>query len=461
MIYFSIRRRLLVGILLSMIVILAGMGIAAHRVTDHESEEIFSARLATSARVLEALVAKQLEHATISNPIIIQLPKELEHSHEEDEEITGHPYESKISFQVWHENGQLLAKSATAPDKPLGPFTEGFSKSQLNQDLWQVFKLKSGDVWVMVAENDAVRDEMAGDLGMAILTPLIIGAFILLIVVNLIVFQNLKPLQILASAISKRDPQSITPIQLNKFPIELKPVVDELNHLLDRVNAAFKREQKFIDAAAHEIRTPIAALKIHIENAVKAHNEQDRNVSLQEALNGLRRTTRLTEQLLTFSRLTGAVDQEQKQVLSLDGICREIIKNTEPLILQRGQTIQMHIKKDVLILGEQHKLERVIQNLIDNASQYGLPNGVIDVSLEENQGQIELCVSNDGASIPATEKEKIFSPYYRVLGSQSFGSGLGLAIVKEIVTQHGGSIQAEDKTPGQGTRMVLRLKGLS
>ena len=85
MIYFSIRRRLLVGILLSMIVILAGMGIAAHRVTDHESEEIFSARLATSARVLEALVAKQLEHATISNPIIIQLPKELEHSHEEDE----------------------------------------------------------------------------------------------------------------------------------------------------------------------------------------------------------------------------------------------------------------------------------------------------------------------------------------------------------------------------------------
>jgi two-component system sensor histidine kinase QseC len=461
MVYFSIRRRLLVGILLSMLVILMGMGIAAHRVTDHESEEIFSARLATSARVLEAFVAKQLEHATITNPIIIQLPKELEHSHDGDEDIMGHPYESKISFQVWHENGQLLAKSATAPDKPLGPFTEGFSKSQLNHDLWQVFKLKSGNVWVMVAEDDAVRDEMAGDLGMAILTPLIIGALILLIVVNLIVFQNLKPLQILASAIAKRDPQAITPIQLNKSPIELKPVIDELNHLLNRVNAAFKREQKFIDAAAHEIRTPIAALKIHIENAVNAQNENDRNISLQEALNGLRRTTRLTEQLLTFSRVTGDVDQEEKQVLSFDGICKEIAKNTEPLIQKRGQSLHMNIKNDVLIVGEQHKLERVIQNLIDNASQYGLPNGMIEVHLEENQGQIELCVANDGPAIPAIEKEKIFAPYYRVLGSQSFGSGLGLAIVKEIVTQHGGTIHAEDKTPGQGTKMVVRFKSLT
>ena len=461
MIYFSIRKRLLVGILLSMIVILVGMGITAHRVTDHESEEIFSARLATSARVLEVLVARQLEHATINNPIIIELPKELEHHNHDSEEVTGHPYESKIAFQVWHENGRLLAKSATAPNKPLGPFTEGFSKNQLQDDLWQVFKLRSGDVWVMVAEDDAVRDEMAGDLGMAIFTPLIIGSIILLIVVNLIVFQNLKPLQILASAISKRDPQAITPIQFNKFPIELKPVVDELNHLLNRVNAAFKREQRFIDAAAHEIRTPIAALKIHIENAVNAQNEHDRNISLQEALNGLRRTTRLTEQLLTFSRVTGAVDQEKKQVLSFDGICKEIIKNTEPLILQRGQSIQMHIKNDVLIFGEQHKLERVIQNLIDNASQYGLPHGVIKISLEENQGQIELCVSNAGLAIPAIEKEKIFAPYYRVLGSQSFGSGLGLAIVKEIVAQHGGTIHAEDQSPGQGTKMIVRFKGIS
>ena len=458
MIYFSIRKRLLLGIFLSMIMILGGMGLAAHFVTEHESEEIFSARLATSARVLEVLAAKQLEHATINNPIIIELPDELEHQHSSTEEISGHPYESKISFQIWHSNGKLLAKSATAPDKPLSPLSEGFSKNLIGDDLWQVFNLKSGDVWVMVAEMDAVRGEMAGDLGVAIMTPLIIGSLILLIVINLIAYRSLQPLQFLANVIAARDPQSIKPIKLSKTPLELKPVIDELNHLLDRVQKAFKREQQFIDAAAHEIRTPIAALQLHIENAVKAKSDADRDQSLQEALNGLRRTTRLTEQLLTMSRVSGATDKEQLQTLSLDGICKEVVKNTKPLITQRGQTIELHVAEDCLIHGEQHKIERVIQNLIDNASQYGAAQGLIAVSLDKAADTVRLNVSNDGDTIPQSEKIKVFDPYYRILGSKSFGSGLGLAIVKEIVQQHKGSIRIEDKSAGNGVQVIIEFK---
>jgi two-component system sensor histidine kinase QseC len=458
MIYFSIRKRLLLGIFLSMIMILGGMGLAAHFVTEHESEEIFSARLATSARVLEVLAAKQLEHATITNPIIIELPKELEHQHSSTEEISGHPYESKISFQIWHSNGKLLAKSATAPDKPLGPMTEGFGKNLIGDDLWQVFKLKSGDTWVMVAEMDSVRGEMAGDLGVAIMTPLIIGSLILLIVINLIAYRSFQPLQALANVIAAREPQSIKPIKLSKTPTELKPVIDELNHLLDRVQKAFKREQQFIDAAAHEIRTPIAALQLHIENAVNAKNDADRDQSLAEALSGLRRTTRLTEQLLTLSRVSGATDQEKQQVLSLDGICKEVIKNTQPLISQRGQTIELHVNDDCLIQGEQHKIERVIQNLIDNASQYGSAHGLISVSLAKVANTIRLVVSNDGDIIPDSEKIKVFDPYYRILGSKSFGSGLGLAIVKEIIQQHKGSIRIEDKSAGNGVQMIIEFK---
>jgi two-component system, OmpR family, sensor histidine kinase QseC len=458
MTYFSIRKRLLLGIFLSMIMILGGMGLVAHLVTEHESEEIFSARLATSARVLEVLTARQLEHATITNPIIIELPDELEHQHSSTEEINGHPYESKISFQIWHNNGKLLAKSATAPDKPLGPMTEGFGKNLIGDDVWQVFQLKSGDVWVMVAEMDAVREEMSGDLGVAIMTPLIIGSLLLLIVINLIAYRSLRPLQALANVIASREPQSIKPITLSKTPSELKPVIDELNHLLDRVQKAFKREQQFIDAAAHEIRTPIAALQLHIENAVNAKNDVDRDQSLAEALSGLRRTTRLTEQLLTLSRVSGATDQEKQQILSLDGICKEVVKNTKPLISQRGQTIELNVSDDCLIQGEQHKIERVIQNLIDNASQYGSVHGLISVSLAKVSGTIRLVVSNDGDIIPESEKTKVFDPYYRILGSKSFGSGLGLAIVKEIILQHKGSIRIEDKSVGNGVQVILEFK---
>jgi two-component system sensor histidine kinase QseC len=336
--------------------------------------------------------------------------------------------------------------------------TEGFGKNLIGNDLWQVFKLKSGDVWVMVAEMDSVRGEMAGDLGVAIMTPLIIGSLILLIVINVIAYRSFQPLQALANVIAAREPQSIKPITLSKTPSELKPVIDELNHLLDRVQKAFKREQQFIDAAAHEIRTPIAALKLHIENAINAKNDADREQSLAEALSGLRRTTRLTEQLLTLSRVSSATDQEQQHVLSLDGICREVVKNTKPLIIQHGQTIEIHVNDDCLIHGEQHKLERVIQNLIDNASQYGSAHGLISVSLEKVADTICLAVGNDGDIIPESEKIKIFDPYYRILGSKSFGSGLGLAIVKEIVQQHKGSIRIEDKTAGNGVKVILEFK---
>ena len=326
--------------------------------------------------------------------------------------------------------------------------------------MWHVFTLSSGQVLVLAAEKNAVREEMANDLGVAILTPLVAGALLLLIVVNTIAFTNLRPLQALADLLSKREPQSIEPIELKQTPNELKPVIHELNHLLQRVRDTFTREQRFIDAAAHEIRTPIAALQIHIQNAVNANNDQERNKSLEEALKGLRRTTRLAEQLLTFSRMSGSVDKEKVTLLSLDAICEEVIHAQSPLIEQRGQTITFHSNGDYVIHGEQSKIERLLQNLIDNASQYGTQNGVIDVALSESNQYIELSVSNDGATIPDAEKEKIFNAYYRVLGNQATGSGLGLAIVKEIVNQHQASITVENKSFENGTKVTVRFKSI-
>lgn len=457
---YSIRQRLVLGIFISMLFILGGMGVWSHLVAEHESDEIFSARLATSARVLESLVARQLEKATITNPIIINLPKELE-DHDGAQEVSGHPYESRIAFQVWHTNGTLLAKSASAPNEPLGPFEPGFTKHQLNDELWHVFTLNSGNVLVLAAEKNDVREEMADDLGVAILTPLLAGAILLLIIVNVIAYTNLKPLQSLADLLSKREPRSVDPIQLQETPSELKPVIQELNHLLQRVRDTVKREQRFIDAAAHEIRTPIAALQIHIQNAVKAHNDVERDKSLEEALKGLRRTTRLAEQLLTFSRISGAVDHEVQTLLALDAICDEVITAQMPIIEQQGQSIILEASGDFVILAEQTKIERVIQNLIDNASKYGTPNGLITVSLKENNGLIDLSVSNDGTPIPEAEKEKIFNPYYRVLGEKSSGSGLGLAIVQEIANQYQASIKVTEKSANNGTKITIQFKSVT
>lgn len=456
---YSIRQRLVLSIFISMLFILGGMGIWSHLVADHESEEMFSARLATSARVLESLVARQLEKATITSPIIINLPKELE-DHDGANEVTGHPYETKIAFQVWSKSGSLLAKSVSAPNEPLGSFVAGFTKYQLNDELWHIFTIHSGDVLVLAAEKNSVREEMSDDLSVAILTPITAGALLLLVIVNLIAYKNFKPLQSLADLLSKREPRSVESIALDETPKELKPVIQELNHLLQRVRDTVQREQRFIDAAAHEIRTPIAALQIHIQNAVNANNDLERDKSLEEALKGLRRTTRLAEQLLTFSRVSGVVDDEKASLLSLDAICEEVIHAQSPILEQQGQTIKLDANGDFVILGEQTKIERVIQNLIDNASKYGAQDGVIDVSLKQSDGFIELSVSNDGTPIPESEKENIFNPYYRVLGGKSSGSGLGLAIVKEILNQYQATIRVTDKSPNNGTTITIQFKAV-
>ncbi len=447
---YSIRRRLVSWTLAALILILGAIGFAAHNVARHESEEIFSARLATSARVIEALVARQLERATITQPFVITLPPELEHAQGDDPMEYGHPYENKIAFQVWNNQGKLLARSASAPDAALSPLVAGFGKNTLKEEIWQVFVLQSGNVWVIAAEKDEVRQEMAHKLGTTILTPLVIGGLLMLLVVNFVLTFNMRSLRSLAERISDREPTSLAQIALPEAPVELSPIIDELNDLLHRVKAAFDREQRFIDAAAHEIRTPLAALQLHVQNAVRASTTQERENCLAEAMIALRRTINLAEQLLAFSRLTARADTESFERIALDEICRDVIALHEPLLEERGQSIGLDAPQTHMVMGDRYKLQRLLQNLVDNASQHGAPRGEIEVSVSAQHGKVFLQVANDGEPVPEEEIENIFTPHYRLPGKKSQGAGLGLAIVKEIAEQHKAQVNVRRKSNGQG-----------
>ncbi|HZW13393.1 MAG TPA: sensor histidine kinase [Noviherbaspirillum sp.] len=453
---YSVRRRLVTGTLACMVLILGGIGYAVNDAARHESEEIFSARLATSARVLEALVARQIEMASISQPIVISLPKELESAEDDEPEDYGHPYETKIAFQVWDDEGRLLVKSALAPATALGPLRAGFSSNTIGSEFWEVFALRSGKVWVLAAEKEEVRHELASELGTSILVPLAAGGLLMLLAVNIVLSFNTRSLRELADRISKREPQSLAKIELPDTPAELAPIVHELNDLLDRVKAAFEREKRFIDAAAHEIRTPIAALQVHIENAIRAQTAEERQNSLAEALVGLRRTTKLAEQLLAFSRITANVDDVEFRLVSLNEVCREVIAAQEPLLARRGQNIGLDAQGECHVRGEPYKLQRLVQNLVDNASRYGSPQGEIQVEIVNEADGVTLRVCNDGDPVPEEEIDKIFTPYYRIprrelSGKETTGSGLGLAIVKEIAEQHKARVSVHRKKDGQGT----------
>lgn len=458
---YSIRRRLVGGTLILMIVIFGGISIAARELAIHESKELFSARLATSARVLEALVARQLEKASVASPIIIALPNQLEEAQGDAPEEFGHHYETKIAFQVWRDGGPLLAKSASAPDIPLGTLKAGFGTNKIDDDLWQLFALRSGDVWIITAEKDEVRQEMANGIGLSILLPLVLGGLLMLIAVNVVLTINMRSLRELADRIGKREPESLALIHLDRTPDELAPIVTELNSLLTRVKATFEREQRFINAAAHEIRTPIAALQLHVENAQRATTPEEREKSLNDAMQGVRRTAKLAEQLLVLSRIAAKGAKENFQPVLLSQVSCEVIAIHEPLLTRRGQAIGLDVDGEVAVWGEPYKLQRLLQNLIENASQYGQENGEIQIGIRQAAEGMVWSIANDGAPIPDEEMKNIFMPYYRILGTDAPGSGLGLAIVKEIVEQHHAHIEMRRKPDGQGNIATVVFKCMS
>ncbi len=453
---YSSRQRLLLSLFFAMVAILGAVAFLANKISRHEAEELFSARLATSARVLDVLLAKQLETATVSQPFVINIPDELGKSTDNQYALSGHPYENKLAFQVWSNDQRLLARSETAPNAMLGPLIAGFHDQTIADLDWHVFVMRSGDVWLMTAELDEIREELAQEIGASVITPLLIGGSLLLLIVNWLALQAIAPMRELATALSERKPSSLEPIQLSNPPAELQPVIEELNSLLLRLQEAFSREKRFLDAAAHELRTPMTAVQIHVQNAMYAKSEHERQESMQEALLSLKRADRLADQLLTLSRIGASNQAAVFEVMRLSTLCDEAISALQPIFDRKQQTIVRRYSPADQVNGQHENLVRLMTNLLMNASNYGASPGVITLETLSADESVSLVMENQGECIPEQEKEKIFTPYYRVLGSKAPGSGLGLAIVQEISRQHGAVVSLQDR-PGGGTRFIVQF----
>jgi two-component system sensor histidine kinase QseC len=323
-----------------------------------------------------------------------------------------------------------------------------------------VFVLRSGSSWVQVAEKEEVRDELLHDLGVAVMTPLVSGAVILLVLVNLLVLYGLAPLRQLAASIEKRDPDALGLLEIESVPEEVAPVVRALNDLLVRVQDALERERRFTDAAAHELRTPLAALRIHADNMVRATTDAERMQSMGRLRQGLERASKLAEQMLAYSRTQDSTDREQPAPIDLPALVREAVVQLEPLRQARAQTIELDMPAaddGCAILGEPTLLRRLVVNLLDNASRYAPSGSTIRVELRRQADRVALAVANSGPAIPADLKGRVFEPYYRIPGSSSDGSGLGLAIVKQIADRHGATIELGTLDDGSGTTLRINF----
>jgi two-component system sensor histidine kinase QseC len=457
----SIRTVLLVGTFAALVAVLGAAALVSFDASEEEAQELFDARLATSGRVLEALVARQVERATLAAPIVITLPQPLEGAGHDQPNPLGHYYETKIAFQVRDGAGRLLVRSASAPDTPFAPLAAGFSTQTYDTHQWRVFSLRSGEVWIQVAERDDARGELSEKLAFAAVTPLIAGIPLLLVLLSLLIRYGLAPLSSLAETIESRQPGSVAPLALARTPAEIAPVLAALNGLLERVREALERERRFTADAAHELRTPLAALKVHAQNAARAASAAEREASLRRMLDGLDRTVHLAEQMLAYSRAAAPGEPAALEPVPLGRLVAEALDTLQPRVRERGLRIEeIRTPPDaaITVRGDRRKLGSLVTNLLDNAVRHAPTGSVVEVALRDDAGGASLAVTDQGPGIPAELRERVFESYYRIPGSAGPGSGLGLAIVKEIALAHGAQVAIEDGAGGRGTRVVVRFR---
>lgn len=458
----SIRTLLLAG---TTLIMLAVMGVSAYlsfAAGEKEAEELFDARLATSARVIESLIARSVETATIEAPLVMWLPAPLadDGRHRDSATALGHYYETHIAYQVWRagEEGapRLLARSSSAPQEPFSTLEPGFSLRLIDGRLWRVFVLASGSLWIIAGERDDARSELTAELGWAVTAPMLAGLLLVLAASAALIRYGLSPLSELAQRIRARAPQAFGPIALSRVPAEIAPVLAALNGLLERVRQTLDRERRFVDTAAHELRTPLAALRLHAQNLERARGDAQRAASLSRLLEGVERSAHLAEQMLAFSR-AGRPATDASPV-PLREVVADALRQREAAARTSSHRLDAALCDDpCMLVADASALSSMAGNLIDNAMRYSPQGSPVEIVLERDGDDAVLTVADLGDGIPDALRERVFEPYYRVPGSTGSGSGLGLSIVREVVDRVGGRVSIGPGPGGAGTTAEVRI----
>ncbi|MAD27410.1 MAG: two-component sensor histidine kinase [Pseudomonadales bacterium] len=439
----SIRKRILVRVLGLLLVSTLIMGWASHHDSTHEVEELFDAQLGQSARVLIGLLGAS--QGQIPTEQLAQALLETSGEHPK----LGHRYESKLAFQVRNAEGRVIARSFNVPPLTAADWKPGFADLQQAQHQWRSYVLESPDsgLAVWVGERSDVRGELVDKIVRGTLVPDLLGIPLLVLLVWFAIGSGLKPLDELARLIRLREPNSLQPIVLSDLPQELEPVQAALNRMLEQLHQLLAREQRFIADAAHELRTPLAVLKIHAENAMQANEPAERDQALQHLRRGVERATRLISQMLTLARL--ADDQQRQRVpVALLQSCRDAVAELLPLALRRDQELELVSDGS---LPEQVEMEpgslgMLLQNLVGNAIQHTPDGGRILISLQQQADQLVLRVEDSGSGVAPADRERLLERFHTQGNSQ--GAGLGLSIVQRIIERHQGSLLLGDSPLG-------------
>jgi two-component system OmpR family sensor kinase len=366
-----------------------------------------------------------------------------------------------IVLQIWNRNGVLMYYSH--PRAPLAPRAElGFSTERTDRGDWRVYGAIVGDNVVQLAQPVSVRNRLAANVALRTLWPLIVLLPFLGLAVWTVVGRGLAPLARVTRALGTRHPEALDPLPEGRLPHEVQPLVRALNALLERLAQALDTQRAFVADAAHELRTPLAAVQIQAQLVARAKDDETRRESLADLQAGVMRATRLAEQLLALARSEPDNRASAHSAVDLHGLLDDCVAAYAPLAQQRGVDLGIEESAPATINGNAEALRVMFNNLLDNATKYTPAGGRVDVSLRLAEGHPVVCIADSGPGIPAEERTRVFDRFYRVGAGESrartdvSGSGLGLAIVRRIASQHDAEITLGDSAAG-GLLVTLRF----
>ncbi|MNJ34465.1 Sensor protein QseC [compost metagenome] len=450
----SIRRRTLTLIIGLMLLGFAVISALNFHDSNHEITEVYDAQLAQNARLLQGVMRMPLqrkEYAELYQAFNTALGEAVPR-------VDGHPYESKIAFQVWNSQGELLVHTASAPSFHTLPGKPGFSDFvDLNNRNWRAFMLedKRNGMRIWVGERDDVRADLVERIVRHTLWPNVLGSLILAAMVWLAIGWGLRPLANMASTLRARHSGSLEPLQLPPLPSELEPMQAALNRMLAQIQEVLGRERRFIADAAHEMRTPLAVLKVHAQNLLETQSEESRRESLEHLIAGVDRTSRLVNQLLTMARIEPQSVSTTPSTIDLAATVRDSLVQLTPWLLSQGLELVFDVSDDTYnVRVDPTAINIALNNLVTNAANFSPAHGLITVRLGRKGDHYELSVEDDGPGIDESEHGRLLERFYSRGNDQ--GAGLGLAIVKTIADRMGGQITLENRSQG-GMRATLDL----
>ncbi|MEL1264037.1 ATP-binding protein [Pseudoxanthomonas putridarboris] len=361
-----------------------------------------------------------------------------------------------LSYQVWVLGQRSpIVRSAAAPEQPLRPdFQAGFALTQVAGEPWRVYAVTDATGRIQVQAGRA-RSAMRAELAYWIKVSLKTGVGILLalgLTMGIAIHWSLRPMNRLRQTIAERDALDLAPLPTAGIPREIKPLLESFNGLLGRLAQAMQGERQFLADAAHELRTPLAALLTQTRVALRAGTQADARLALDQLAHGIERTSRLAQQLLDSARIDASPLRGDHRTVELAEVATMVVREFESMAARQRQTIAIRAES-ASVHGDLDDLGILVRNLVDNALRYSDPGGRVEIRCRQGDrpGTVELTVSDDGPGVLPEEHERIFERFFRGSnGNGARGSGIGLSLVARIAQAHGATLRTGEGIGGRG-----------